>query len=158
LPRKETTMRRWFPLGALLTVLLLALPPAVRAGDRVVLAHDPVAMLQEVARHMNVSLRPDVPPPAIFLESRTPLAQFQDAIAAQWGFRPPRFTNAYAAARNEIYLIDDASYYRRVKRTLDESLAHELAHYVQVRYFDADLSDPSSEVDAVAVQQRFRAY
>jgi hypothetical protein len=149
-------MRRWFPLGALLTVLLLAIHSDVRATDRVALAHDPLAMLAEVALHMNVRLRPDVPPPAVFLESRTPLAQFQDAIAAQWGFRPPRFANAYAVARNEIYLIDDPSYYRRMKRTLDESLAHELAHYVQVHYFDADLSDPSSETDAVAVQQRFR--
>ena len=149
-------MRRWFPLGALLTVLLLAIHGDGRAADRVVLGQDPQAMLHEIALQMNVRLRADVPPPAIYLESRTPLAQFQDALETQWGFRPPRFANAYAAARNEIYLIDDASYYRRMKRTLDESLAHELAHYDQVRYFNADLSDPSSEIDAVAVQQRFR--
>ena len=60
-------------------------------------------------------------------------------IAPQWHFRPPLFANAYVVARNEIYLMDEPAYYRRMHRTLDESLAHEFAHYLQVTYFAADL-------------------
>jgi hypothetical protein len=57
---------------------------------------------------------------------------------------------------NEIYLIDDASYYARVGRTIDDSLAHELAHYLQARYGRAHLVD-WEEVEAVAIQNWFRA-
>jgi len=143
----------WF--GSALAALVLIAAPAI-AADRVTLAVDPMTMLRQVATYMNVTLRDDVPPPVVLLESETPLARFQAAIAGQWGFRPNVFANAYVVSRNEIYLVDDASYYRRLRRTLDESLAHELAHYVQVRYFHADLSDASSEIDAIAVQQHFR--
>ena len=59
-------------------------------------------------------------------------------------------------ARNEIYLADDPAYYRRLRRTLDESLAHEYAHYLQVRYFAANLADETCETEAVAVQFAFR--
>jgi hypothetical protein len=105
---------------------------------------------------MNVTLRPDRPLPRIYFESSTSLEQFQDAIAPQWHFRPPLFANAYVVARNEIYLMDDPSYYRRMRRTLDESLAHEFAHYLQVMYFAADLADETCEGEAIAVQIAFR--
>ena len=103
------------------------------------LQQDPREILESVARQMNVTLRADEPLPKIHLESATPLEQFQDAVEQQWNFRPPRFANVYAVASNEIYLTDDPGYYRRVRRTLDESLAHEFAHYLQVRYFAANL-------------------
>jgi len=54
------------------------------------------------------------------------------------------FANVYVMARNEIYLMDDAGYYRRIRRTLDESLAHEFAHYLQV----ALTSPPTSSMKA----------
>jgi hypothetical protein len=123
---------------------------------RVTLQHDPLYILESVARQMNVTLRPDEPLPTIHFESSTPLAQFQDAVAPQWHFRPPMIANVYVVARNEIYLADDPSYYRRLRRTLDESLAHEFAHYLQVRYFAANLGDESCETEAVAVQFAFR--
>ena len=132
--------------------LACAMPPA----ETIRLEHAPHAVLRFVASQMNVSLRDDVPLPSIHLESATPLARFQEAIGPQWGFRPPRFTNAYVVATNEIYLTDDAWYYLRLKRTLDESLAHEYAHYLQVRYLEAELDETSYEQDAVAVQGRFR--
>ena len=119
------------------------------------LQYDPHSILETIAQEMNVSLRPDIPVPQIHLESATPLRRFQDAVEAQWGFRPKAFSNAYVAARNEIYLTDDPGYYVRLKRTLDDSLAHELAHYVQARYLNADLQDPSYETDAIAIQGRF---
>jgi hypothetical protein len=137
---------------------VLAFVSAAHADDAspVRLQHDPRYILESVARQMNVTLRDNISMPRIYLESDTPLAQFQEAVAPQWHFRPPLFANAYATARNEIYLSDDAGYYRRVHRTLDESLAHEFAHYLQVRYFDADLADETCETEAVAVQQAFR--
>jgi hypothetical protein len=120
------------------------------------LQNDPNEILAEVARRMNVTLRPDRPLPRVFFESSTPIEQFQNAIAPQWHFRPPLFANAYVVARNEIYLMDDPTYYRRMRRTLDESLAHEFAHYLQVMYFAADLADETCEHEAIAVQIAFR--
>jgi hypothetical protein len=139
--------------------LVVALLPAANAGESIQpvrLQFDPAFILQAVARRMNVTLRPEIPLPTIQLQSRTPLARFQDAIAVQWKFRPPVYSNAYVVARNEIYLMDDPAYYVRIKRTLDESLAHEFAHYIQVHYLNADLADPSCEGDAIAAQHCLR--
>jgi hypothetical protein len=113
-------------------------------------------VLAEVAQRMGVTLRPDIAPPTVFLESNTPISQFRDAIGAQWGFRPHVFSNAYAAERNEIYLIDEPSIYVRRDRTIDGSLAHELAHYIQVKYLNADLAMPSWEEEADEIQKWFR--
>lgn len=121
----------------------------------VTLRLDPYVILHQVARQMNVTLRPDVPLPKIFLESNTPLRQFQEAISPQWKFRPHVFANAYAAERNEIYLSDDARYYKKRNRTLDDSLAHEFVHYIQVRYRNDDLADESCEMEAIAQQLAF---
>lgn len=153
-------MNRFLRWAAVLAITVYLTPTWAGAGELPLLPmklkYDPSYILETVAREMNVTLRPDIPVPAIFIESATPLKRFQEAISTQWKFRPHVFANAYAVARNEIYLMDDASYYARRKRTLDDSLAHELAHYIQVRYLNADLADPSWENDAVAVQDRFR--
>lgn len=138
-----------------LAVSLLTAAGAGEPAQTMRLQFDPAYILQAVAARMNVTLRPEVPLPTIHLQSKTPLARFQDAIAVQWNFRPHVYTNAYVVARNEIYLMDDPSYYTRNNRTLDESLAHEFAHYIQVHYQNADLADPSCEGDAVAVQALF---
>jgi hypothetical protein len=140
-------------------VLLAMLAPLAVADDTATmrLQQDPREILEAVARQMNVTLRADEPLPRIHLESTAPLEQFQDAVESQWHFRPPRFSNVYVVARNEIYLTDDPGYYRRVRRTLDESLAHEFAHYLQVSYFAANLSDEACETEAVAVQIAFRS-
>ena len=123
--------------------------------EPVTLRLDPYVILQQVARQMNVTLRPEVPLPKIFLESKTPLRQFQQAIRPQWKFRPHVFANAYAAERNEIYLSDDARYYKRRNRTLDDSLAHEFVHYIQVRYRNDNLEDDSCEMEAIDMQLSF---
>jgi len=139
----------------------LCLSPAV-AGDAAAplepmkLRFDPQFVLEVVAERMQVKLRADVPLPAVFVESTTPLRQYQDAMEAQWRFRPPLVSNAYSIERNEIYLSDDAGFYRRLKRTIDDSLAHELVHYIQARYFGEDLSTDGCEVQAVEVQRWFR--
>jgi len=144
--------------GLAATLALIARTPAADSSTEPLrLRLDPQFVLGQVAQRMGVTLHPEIAPPAVFLESATPIGQFRDAIAAQWGLRPHLFGNAYAIERNEIYLIDDPSYYARLGRTMDESLAHELAHYVQVKYLNADLAEPSWESDAIAVQTWFSA-
>jgi hypothetical protein len=157
---------RRFVTAALLLLVATWCPEAAETGSApsagraaslpATLRHEPRFILETVARRLGVALRPEIPSPAIFFESTTSLRQFQQAIAAQWGFRPRVFANAYVAARNEIYLIDDPALYARLGYSLDESLAHELVHYLQVQYMRADLADPTCESDAVAVQLWFR--
>lgn len=98
----------------------------------------------------------NLPFPKVFYASTTPLSQFQDAMEKQWGFRPDIITNAYSVTNNEVYLLDEAAYYTKHGRCMDDSLAHELAHYVQVVYLNWDLNDESLEWDAVAIQTEFR--
>lgn len=113
-------------------------------------------ILKQVLLKKNLVLKPDVPKPAIFVESQSSLQQFQDAIAPQWGFRPDAFTNAFVDKKNEIYLLDEADYYTKNERCIDDSLAHELTHYVQSKYQGFDLNDDSLEWEAIDVQTWFR--
>lgn len=94
--------------------------------------------------------------PKIYYSSKTPLKQFQDAIESQWGMRPDLITNAFAVKNNEIYILDEADYYESKGRCMDDSLVHELVHYVQVKYQNWDLNDESLEWDAVEIQTLFR--
>jgi len=143
--------------GLAVTLSLSPHAPAADASfEPLRLRLDPQFVLAQVAQRMGVTLRPEIAPPAVFLESVTSVAKFGDAIVMQWGFRPHVLGNAYAIERNEIYLIDDPSFYARLGRMIDESLAHELAHYVQVKYLNADLAVPAWEQDAIAVQDWFR--
>jgi hypothetical protein len=142
---------------AALTIAVSLAPAAnVAAAEPVKPRFDPRTTLKVVARRMDITLRPEIPLPEIRLASATPLGRFQDAVEGQWGARPERIANAFVSNTNEIYLIDDASYYAGVGRTIDDSLAHELAHYLQARYGRANLVD-WEEVEAVAIQNWFRA-
>lgn len=100
--------------------------------------------------------RSDVPFPVIRYESATPLVEFQDAIEEQWGMRPDKITNAFAVKHNKIFMNDDAAYYERTGRCMDDSLAHELVHYVQAKYQGWDLNDDSLEWQAIEIQTAFR--
>jgi hypothetical protein len=128
------------------------------AQAREILREDVRTTLAFVADAMNVRLDPAEPLPVVHLASTTTLARFREAIAPQWGFRPHVIVNAYAVATNEIYLDDAPAYYRRTHRTLDDSLAHELAHYLQVRYRRLDLTDESCEMEAVTIQTAYREH
>jgi hypothetical protein len=140
--------------GLALTVCLN--PAAAGESEPARLRFEPRYILEVVAQRLGVTLRPEIPPPAVLVASATPLARFQEAIAAQWRFRPEVVMNTYAIERNEIYLHDGAAYYAQTGRTLDDSLAHELVHYLQSRYRSDDLSAESSEAEAVAIQTWFR--
>jgi hypothetical protein len=120
------------------------------------LHHDPQWILQAIAQRMGIELRPEIPLPEVLFESRTPLLHMQTAAERQWGFRPQAFANAYAAAENRIYLIDNANFYERNKRSLDDALAHEFVHFVQARYLKDRFKSEWSEVDAIALQAWFR--
>lgn len=114
-------------------------------------------ILEKVLEKKRQQFNPAIPMPSLHMASSTPLQVFQDAIAEQWGgYRPDAITNAYAAKHNMIFLSDDASYYERTGRCMDDSLAHELTHYVQDKYLHWDLNDESLEWDAVEIQTQFR--
>lgn len=148
--KMENNMKAHF-----LLIALLSLPAAAAPVD---LVHPVECTLSAVAAKMRVTLRADVPPPQVFLESKIPLAQFQDAVEPQWLFRPEIVLNSFIEQRNEIYLKDEGAIYAKNKRFLDDSLAHELAHYIQVKYQKAvsGSADDYLERDAVMVQTWFR--
>lgn len=120
------------------------------------LQYNPEFILQAVLDYKKLSFRPDVRLPEIKYESQATLKEFQDDLEPQWGFRPEVITNAYVIKKNVIYLIDEKDYYERHQRCIDDSLAHELAHYIQSQYRGWDLNDDSLEWDAIDVQNWFR--
>ena len=134
---------------------LLSLPaaaaglPGVHLRDTATLKHPERCVLHAVAgkladdigRHRGPAVEAALrsvaagPLPVIRFESTTPLAEFQQAVEAQDpGNRPPVFSNFYSVALDRVYLIDEAAYYRRLKRSMEDSLAHEYVHYLQVRF------------------------
>lgn len=131
-------------------------PTTVRAKTVAKLQFTTEAILKQVLLKKNLQFKPEIPMPVLNLQSKTPIKKFQDAIEPQWGFRPEAFTNAFIILKNEIYLMDDAAYYKKMKRCIDDSMAHELTHYVQVKYQNYDISDDSLEMEAIDVQTWFR--
>ena len=113
-------------------------------------------ILEQVLLKKNLTYRPEISKPKLFLESKTELSYFQEAMLPQWGFKPDIFTNAFAVLKNEVFLSDHAAYYKKHKRCMDDSLAHELTHYVQTKYQNYDLADESLEYEAVEIQTWFR--
>ena len=109
------------------------------------------ALLRATAGHMGIALRSDIAAPRIRLESKTSLVDFQDAMQAQWKGRPDVFTNAYSVDRNEIFLIEDAGYYQRLRRVPDDSLVHEYVHFLQVRYKGVRLDENPDEWEHEAI-------
>lgn len=126
-------------------------------AESVQLKYSPACILQAVAVHRKVTLDRAKPLPKIYLSSQTALEDFQDAVELQWGERPLVFTNVYAATPNAIFLVNDSSNLIN-GRTLDDVLAHELTHYLQVAYMGADpkMSTDGDETEATTVQHWFR--
>jgi hypothetical protein len=113
-------------------------------------------ILAKVLEKKKQAFRAEVPLPSLHYESHTPLKVFQDAIEAQWGMRPEQISNAYSLNHNMLFISDDAAYYERTGRCMDDSLAHELVHYVQHKYLHWDFSDESLEWEAIEIQSQFR--
>ncbi len=113
-------------------------------------------ILEQVLLKKNLNYRPEIPKPNLSVESKTKLSYFQEAMLSQWGFKPNVFTNAFAVIKNEVFLSDHAAYYKKYNRCMDDSMAHELTHYVQTKYQNYDLADESLENEAVEIQTWFR--
>lgn len=137
-------------LGLLLCQATYAAPRPAK------LQHTLDFIFQKVLELKHKEFNQSIALPKYFFQSRTPLKQFQDAIEKQWGFRPDVFTNAFALENNEIYIMDEAKYYQEQKRCMDDSVAHELVHYIQTKYMGWDLNDESLEWDAIDIQTQFR--
>lgn len=140
-----------FYLGGNMPVLIAIVLGWSAFADSEQLRFTPEQILKAVAEHQGITLRENVPVPKIFFESSCSLQQFQDAVEPQWNLRPPKFVNVYVVARNEIYLIDASGYYRPRGRFLDDSLAHEFAHFLQVKYKGFNLDDGGEDLEAAAV-------
>ncbi len=143
-------------MKTLITILLLTLTTSSFAKDPAKLKYQVDFLFSKVLEKKRQTKNPAIAFPNIYFSSKTPLKQFQDAIEGQWGMRPDFITNAYAVANNEIYISDDPDYYESQKRCMDDSLVHELVHYVQVKYLNWDLNDESLEWDAIEIQTAFR--
>jgi hypothetical protein len=117
-------------------------------------------ILQAVADHMGLQLKPEIPVAPVHYASATTLEYFRNATRANFGdMIPNMIANMYAFATNEIFLMDDAAYYLRVQRKIDDSLAHEYTHYLQVKYQNWDVAhdvNDAAEANAVDVQTWFR--
>jgi len=120
------------------------------------LQYDLKFIQDQVLLYKKLTLDPKIMNPKIFFASEVSLKQFQDAIEPQWGFRPDSITNAYVFANNEIYLLDDDTYYKQNHRCMDDSLAHEWTHFLQLKYQKFDMNDESLEWDAIDLQNWFR--
>jgi hypothetical protein len=156
---EEMAMASTRSMAVVLLVLVFAAARGGGAEDAAIARprYPTRCVLEAVLDRMNVPFREDLEVPAVLYESTTPLRRFQRATAPQWGFRPAVFANVYVSARNEIYLVDAADAYRPRDGSIDDSLAHELAHYVQTKYLGRLLDDdPSTEFQAVDVQRWFR--
>lgn len=135
---------------------------AVRKGVVTVPVHAQKYVFQAVARHMKIALLPGDLGPTVIYASYIELYEFQDAIKAEYGTNAgySAVTNVFLPKQNAIYLADAAKLYQK-GRTIDDSLAHEFAHYFQYHYLGAK-EDPSPDYDrleseAIKVQEWFRA-
>jgi hypothetical protein len=139
-------------------LLLALLAPFSAFAESMPLTYSTECVLKAILKHKGLEFRPEIELPGLKLGSQSSLKEFQDAMEPQWKMRPDYFTNAYAVHLNQIFLMDDLAYYQRTNRFVDDSLAHELQHYVQVKYrgWSLDGADDSLELDAINVQTWFR--
>lgn len=123
----------------------------------VVESRDCVLML--ISDRMGVRLEPAKPVPDVRVEGTFPLKEYQDSIEKFWGWRPDVVVNVFNPITSEIFMMADTTYYRPRGRSIFDSLAHELTHYIQFAYFNADFKDPTADMlesQAVDVQNWFR--
>lgn len=164
------------PLLAALSLPAAAAPalPGLHSGGAVVrLRQAPACVLHAVAGRMAEQIGRHRGPaveqalreaaqqpglPVVRLESESSLEEFARDIAPQ---NPDAgvFSNFYAVAAGKIFLIDEAGYYARLNRFIEDSLAHEWTHYLQVRYLGytvAQLGTDDAEMMAQDYQSWYR--
>lgn len=140
----------------MIRLFVFILCPLMGLAKTAELKYTPEFILARILEKKHLTFDPQKTSPKVLFASQVTLKQFQDDVEAQWNFRPDVVTNVYVVKQNKIYLLDDAAYYEKTGRCIDDSLAHELTHYVQVVYQNWDLADESLEWDAVDMQTWFR--
>lgn len=147
----------------LLLAACLSAPPALLASEVATPRHEERCILAAVAGRMGATLTSAYPPPAVFYASRTELSRFQAAVRTEYGDEAAAnysaITNMFLPKQNVIFLSDKAVFYLR-GRFIDDSVAHEFAHYIQY-YYKGEKDNPNSdqdqlETEAVRVQDWFR--
>ncbi|NCN39804.1 hypothetical protein GW916_01010 [bacterium] len=143
-------MKKWL-------VLVLFSTAGVQA-EKMPLAHSPQCTFQAVASKMGVPIDESIPLAKVDVQSESLLQDFQDSVFDQYGFKPNTFASVYIQKQNRIFLIDDLEVYAPMNRFVDDSLAHELVHYVQVMYQGLvnDGSSDQLEMDAIKIQTWYR--
>ena len=96
--------------------------------------------------------------PTIQPEGHATLEQYQASFKSFQGWTPDQFLNFYNPISNEIFLNGDTNYYKKLNRSIFDSLAHELTHFLQVKHWQADTTggDDFLELQAVQIQTWFR--
>lgn len=122
------------------------------------LRYSPEQIFDKVLKIMNLEKMSFIPFPELVFANKANLEEFQEDVFPQWGMKPDFITNVYIAHRNKIYLLDDKRYYEENGRCIDDSLAHELVHYIQVKYRNIPIEyfDDGMELEAIDIQSRFR--
>lgn len=105
---------------------------AIQPAATVELKYSLEFILKTILDYKNLNYRPEIPLPELVVASKTSLKQFQDDVEPQWQMRPDIIINTFVAKLNKIYLLDEKAYYDNFERCMDDSLAHELTHYIQV--------------------------
>ena len=68
-------------------------------------------------------------------------------------------TNVYIFEQNKIYLVDDPAYYTKHGRFIEDSLAHEYVHFLQVQYQKTNILSNETgfiELEAIDLQNWYR--
>ena len=122
----------------LLVVTLLLAIPALAYEDEV------ETVFHQVAQLMSIKVKEDIPRPLIRLLEDVPPSDFSELVNLDTG---GKVFSAYVPEVNTIFLVE----WKR------EVLAHEFAHYFQVKYrgMKPDERD-TAEREAVWVQSHFR--
>ena len=148
--------------------LILAMPAAAGeldalAGRVVAPIHAEACILEAVAGHMKAELSDSIARPTVRYASKVDMRAYHADIENEYGAGTSApytvVTNMFLPKRNVIYMSDTAEHYRP-GRYIDDSVAHEFAHYVQF-FYQGEKDNPSPDFDrlesgAVKVQEWFR--
>ncbi|TBR17071.1 hypothetical protein EPO15_17775 [bacterium] len=143
-----------------LLAALLCVPARAAAPETAAPAFKPECVLAAVAGRKGVVLDPARPLPMVLFASSIPVSRYREAAKEQLGgMEVDTVLNMYVVKTDEIYIQDAAANYGRFGRTIDDSVAHEFGHYLQVVYDKADVANDANdslESEAVALQTWFR--
>jgi hypothetical protein len=138
-----------FTLQANAVSRLIPAKPVVESTD---------CILKIVAKELHRELKDDVVKPTLKVQGPTTVKEFQDSIEKFWKFRPEKFTNVFNPLTNEVFIMSERKYYTKMNRSIYDSIAHELTHYVQNHYMGVSFTeeDDSVEAQAIEIQTWFR--